>query len=56
MLRRIMEAGLITFIFACGSDELFSITLEETAQTTIITMERICKQWSLLHFKISEIN
>lgn len=35
MCRRIIEFALVTFFFGCGENELFSITIEESAQATI---------------------
>ena len=35
MCRRIIEFTLVTFFFGCGENELFSITIEESAQATI---------------------
>ena len=35
MCRRIIEFALVTFFFGCGESELFSITIEESAQATI---------------------
>ena len=35
MCRRIIEFAIITFFLGCGENELFSITIEETAQATI---------------------